>query len=115
MFSIIRAFAIILIALLGGKAIAYLLPFSFPASIIGMLLLFIAFNTGLIKVHWVQSGAHYLLTYMALLFIPIGVGLINYFDLVITQWPALLASITFGTLIVMAIVGHVFQRFNPRD
>ncbi|MCE0555433.1 MULTISPECIES: CidA/LrgA family protein [unclassified Motilimonas] len=115
MFSIVRAFAIILLALVGGKAVAYLLPFNFPASIIGMLVLFIGFNTGVVKVHWVQPGAHYLLKYMALLFIPIGVGLINYFDLVIAQWPALLASITFGTFIVMAIVGHVFQRINPRD
>lgn len=113
MLNLVRAFAIILLALIGGKGIAYILPFSFPASIIGMLILFFAFSCGLVKVQWVQPGAHYLLTYMALLFIPIGVGLVNYFDLVIAQWPALFACITLGTLIVMAVVGHIFQRINP--
>ncbi len=112
MLLLFRAALIIWLYLLAGKAIAAFLPFTFPASILGLILLFLSFNFGLIKVEWVKPVSDPLLTYMALLFIPIGVGLVNYIELIQGQWPSIVACILIGTFSVMAIVGHLFQRFN---
>lgn len=110
MLLLLRAALIIWLYLLGGKAVAAALPFDFPASILGLVALFVSFNIGIIKVEWVKPVADPMLTYMALLFIPIGVGLINYLDMVQTHWASLLACIVIGTFSVMTLVGHLFQR-----
>ena len=56
------------------------LPFSFPASVIGMLLLFICLLTGILKIEHIQEKADFLLENMAFFFVPAGVSIINYFD-----------------------------------
>ncbi|MFO6422593.1 CidA/LrgA family protein [Motilimonas sp. KMU-193] len=112
MLLLLRAALIIWLYLLAGKAIATLLPFGFPASILGLILLFISFQVGLVKLDWVKPVADPILTYMALLFIPIGVGLVNYLELIQGQWPSIVACILIGTFAVMTLVGHLFQRFN---
>ena len=49
------------------------LPFSFPASVIGMLLLFICLLTGILKIEHIQEKADFLLENMAFFFVPAGV------------------------------------------
>jgi len=96
---------------LGNLASAYS-PIAFPGSIIGLLLLFSALVFNLIKLEWVLVTANFALKYMVLLFIPIGVGLINYFDLVQQHWQVIIASLFFTTFSIMFIVGHLFQYLN---
>ena len=52
------------------------LPFSFPASVIGMLLLFICLLTGILKIEHIQEKADFLLENMAFFFVPAGVSII---------------------------------------
>ncbi len=51
-----RDFMVIVACLLAGKSVAAILPFAFPGSIIGMLLLFVLLSLQLIKLHWVELG-----------------------------------------------------------
>ena len=111
-FDFLRGFLIILLFLSLGKLLRGYLPIAFPASIIGLILLFIALSTSLIKAKWIMMSGHFILKYMALLFIPIGVGLLNYFDLIINHWLAILCSLLFTTLFIMLLVGHFYQHFN---
>ena len=57
-----------------------LLPFSFPASVIGMLLLFLLLCAGLLRVDHIREKSDFLLGNMAFFFLPAGVSIINYFD-----------------------------------
>lgn len=57
-----------------------LLPFPFPASVIGMVLLFVLLATGLLKLEHVREKADFLLANMAFFFLPAGVSVMNYFD-----------------------------------
>ena len=57
-----------------------LLPFSFPASGIGMILLFILLAFRVLKVEHIREKSDFLLSNMAFFFIPAGVSIINYFD-----------------------------------
>lgn len=114
-FIFLRGFLLILLFLSVGKFISAYLPIPFPASILGLVLLFMALSTSLVKVEWIMMSGHFILKYMALLFIPIGVGLINYFDLIISHWLVILFSLLFTTLFIMFVVGHFYQYLNKKE
>ena len=105
-----RAFAVILACTFAGQWIASLLPFAFPGSIIGMALLFAALATGLVKPAWIECGAELLLRYMALMFVPLGVGLVAYLGVLETGAVPFLLSTIASTLVTMLVVGFVFEK-----
>jgi holin-like protein len=49
-----------------------------PGSVIGMLLLWIALETRIVRLPWVDRGAHLLLTALGLLFVPAGAGFVQF-------------------------------------
>lgn len=65
-----------------GEGIAQILPFPFPASVISMILLLVLLLTKVVKVHYIQQKADFLLKNMAFFFIPAGVALIEQVDAV---------------------------------
>ncbi len=99
-----RAFILIYACLYLGNGIAALLPMSIPGSIIGMLVLFLLLSTQLVPAQWVKPGCHLLIRYMALLFVPIGVGVMQYAELLRTQFEPVVISCTVSTLIVLVTV-----------
>jgi len=109
-----RGFLIILLFVSFGKLISSYLPFSFPGSIIGLILLFSALNLRLVKVEWIMISGSLLLKYMALLFVPIGVGLINHLDLIFDNWLVITFSFIFTTLLILLSVGHLYQFLNKK-
>lgn len=111
-FIFIRGFLIILVFLSVGKVISAQLPIVFPGSIIGLILLFFGLTTRLIKIDWVLVSANFTLKYMVILFIPLAVGLINYFDLLLENWFVILFSVFFSSFLIMLSVGHLFQFLN---
>jgi holin-like protein len=113
-FIIMRGFLIILLFLGVGKVISAQLPIIFPGSIIGLILLFFGLTTRLIKLDWVLVTSDLLLKYMVILFIPLAVGLINYFELLLDDWVVIIFSLFFGSFLIMLIVGHLFQLLNKR-
>lgn len=105
----IKQFLIILAISFIGEFLKYLLPLPIPASIYGMVLLFIGLITGLIKLEMVKDTGKFLIEIMPLMFIPAGVGLM-------TSWGTLRAIIvpvsiiTVITIItVMIATGRVSQ------
>ncbi len=66
------------------------LPFAFPASVIGMILLFLLLLTGLLKIDHIREKSDFLLANMAFFFIPAGVNVINYLDILKANWLPLL-------------------------
>ncbi len=110
--SYLGSFAIILAALALGKGISALLPFAFPGSILGMLLLFLLLNFQLIKLHWVLPAGGLLLRHMALLFVPVAVGLLAYLDVVMHSWLAILLNVFLGIALILLVVGRLYQRMN---
>lgn len=107
---ILRDFAVLVACTLLGNYVASLLPFAFPGSIIGMLLLFGALVARIVRLEWVEMGAALLVRYMAVLFVPLGVGLVAYLG-VLGRGALPFALSTIGsTLVTMAVVGLVYAR-----
>lgn len=63
-----------------GEGIAAVLPFTFPASVLSMLLLFVLLLCGVLKVEHIREKGDFLLKNMAFFFIPSGVALLEQVD-----------------------------------
>ncbi|MDW2312976.1 CidA/LrgA family protein [Vibrio sp. 1075] len=74
---------------------------SVPGSVIGMLVLFFSMTLGLVKVDLVKPGATLFIRYMILLFVPISVGLMQHFDMLLANALPIIASAVGGSLIVL--------------
>ena len=101
--KIIRQVGIIFAVCWISEVVERFLPFSFPASVIGMLLLFFCLVTGILKVEHVQEKADFLLENMAFFFVPAGVSIINYFDVLKDTWVQLVIICVLSTVITFAV------------
>ena len=105
----IRQCAILFGCLALGELVVYLTGIKLPSSIIGMLLLTLFLKTGIVKLHWVQGMSDFLVANLGFFFIPPGVALMLYFDLIAAEfWPIVIASVA-STLLVLVITGWVHQ------
>lgn len=100
----LRSFILIYLCLYAGIALASLLPVTIPGSIIGMLMLFVLLSLQILPAKWIKPGSHLLIRYMALLFVPIGVGVMKYYEVLKAQFGPLVVSCFVSTLVVLVIV-----------
>ena len=92
-----------------GELVVYLTGIKLPSSIIGMLLLTLFLKLGWIKLHWVQGMSDFLVANLGFYFVPPGVALMLYFDIISAQfWPIVIASLV-STLLVLVVTGWVHQ------
>lgn len=108
------SFALIFVCCFLGVTIQTALQLSIPGSIIGMLILFSLMTSGLIESEWVKPGASIFTRYMVLLFVPISVGLMDHFDLLLANAVSILASAVGGTTIVLVSLGLMIDRLLKR-
>jgi len=105
----IRQCAILFGCLALGELIVFLTGIHFPSSILGMLLLTLFLKLKWIKLKWVQGMSDFLVANLGFFFIPPGVGLMIYFDLITTQfWPIVIATLV-STILVLIVTGWVHQ------
>ncbi len=107
--KLLKQFLIILAISFVGELLKYFLPLPVPASIYGMVILFIGLLTGLIPIESVRDAGKFLIEIMPVMFIPAGVGLMSSWG---TLKPVLLpvSIITVVALItVMGATGRVSQ------
>lgn len=98
-----------------GNLIAYYIPSGVPGSIWGLLLLFLGLTTRVIHLNWIYLGASLLIRFMAVLFVPVSVGIIKYSDLLIEQINILLVPnivSTCVTLLVIGFLGHYLYQMQ---
>ena len=92
-----------------GELIVWLTGVKLPSSIIGMLLLTTFLKLGWIKLHWVQGMSDFLVANLGFFFVPAGVALMLYFDVIAAEfWPIVLASLV-STILVLVVTGWVHQ------
>ncbi len=109
------AIALILACLLAGRWLSTTLLPALPGSILGMLLLTGLLFSGLLKVEWVAPASDLLLRWMSLLFLPIGVGLVDLLGLLQGAWLGLLAVCVLGSLPLFWLCGYLVQKYMRED
>uniref|UniRef100_UPI003FEE97AD CidA/LrgA family protein n=1 Tax=Agathobacter sp. TaxID=2021311 RepID=UPI003FEE97AD len=111
----LRQLLIILIFSFIGEILHSLIPIQVPASIYGLVLLFIALLTGIIQLPQVKEAAKYLIEIMPLMFIPAGVGLLeSWGDLKSILIPVLILLVA-STILIMGVSGKVTQGIIQRS
>lgn len=83
--------------------IEQVLPFTLPASIIGMLLLLLLLMAGLVKPAHIQEKSDFLLANLPFFFIPAAVSILNYMDVLKSNLLALAVICVVPTFIVFAV------------
>jgi holin-like protein len=73
----LKQFLIILAISLIGEILKSVLPLPVPASIYGMVILFVLLLTGVLKLEQVRDVGRFLIEIMPVMFIPAGVGLMS--------------------------------------
>ena len=106
---------IILTCLAVAKFLTALLESSFPAPLLGMVLLLVLLLTGLVKEQHLKPTASPLLNYMPLFFISAGVGIIEHLGLISQNWPLLLTIFIVVPLSSVLIIGAVIAYFKGRE
>ncbi len=101
-------FLIILFSFLGEGLNAWI-PLPIPASIYGLILLFLALASGVIRLSQVKEVADFFIKIMPVLFIPAAVGLMNYWEVLESIWLSVLIIIIVTTILVMVVSGKVTQ------
>lgn len=104
--KIIKQIGIIFTVCWLSQVIAEFLPFDFPASVIGMIFLFICLLTGLLKIEHIQEKSDFLLGNMAFFFVPAGVSIMNYFDILKSSAVQLLIICVVSTFITFAVTAY---------
>ena len=113
---IMQLFWIILFSLIGEVLSLILMPIvSIPASVIGMVLLFLALHFKVLKMSQVEEVGTWLTDNMAILFVPAGVGLMTNFDVLAESWLQLLIIMFVTTLAMLVFVGKIVQTLMPKD
>ena len=108
---------IILLFQLMGEFIQKFFEFSIPGPVIGLVFLLSvlliikkinkkheAIDTNLV------NSAENLLSYLPLLFIPVGVGVVMHLSLLEENLVSVLLVIVFGTLLTLALTGYVMEK-----
>lgn len=105
----IRQFVIILAVSFLGEALKIMLPLPVPASIYGLVLMFLALETSILKLEQVRETAKYLIEIMPLMFIPAGVGLLEAWGDLKPIWIQVILIMMISTIAVIGISGRVTQ------
>ena len=92
-----------------GEAVQDFFNIPLPGSIIGFLLLFAALMLKIYPLEWIDSGAHFLLAFLSLYFIPATVGVVEYGELFSGKGMLLIPIVVVSTFLTMAASGWVSQ------
>ena len=104
--KIIKQFGIIFSLCWLATVIEGLLPIAFPASVIAMLMLLVCLLAGVLKIDHIREKSDFLLANMAFFFIPAGVNVINYLDILKENWLPLLLICVITTVVTFAATAY---------
>lgn len=111
----IKPCSIIFGCLAVGELVVWALHLSLPGSIIGMLLLTALLQMKLVKLEWVKPMSDFLVSNLGFFFIPPGVALMLYFDVIKAElWPIVTATLV-STVVVLVVTGWTHQILSKKN
>lgn len=92
-----------------------LIPLPIPASIYGMILLFLALGLKLVKLEQVKETGQYLVSIMSVLFVCPAVGLLSCWELLRDHLAAIAVITVVSFLLTFAVSGWVTQLLGKEE
>jgi holin-like protein len=104
-------YLIIMACLFIGEFISRVVHVPIPGNVLGMIILLLALLMGVVKLEQVEKAADTLIGKLSLFFVPAGVGVMLYFDIISKYALPILGTTVISTLLVLVVTGHVTQLF----
>lgn len=104
-----RQFFVIFGCLALGELIVWATGVKLPSSIIGMLLLAFFLKVGIVKLNWVNKLSEFLLANLGFFFVPPGVALMLYLDIIQKELLPIAMATVLSTILVLIVTGHMHQ------
>lgn len=99
------------IILLISKVIEGISPVPMPGSVVGLVLLFIALCTGIVKLGQVETVGTALTNNIGLFFVPAGISVINSLGVISSKPILIILLIIISTLLLLLCTGFTSQLF----
>lgn len=119
--TFLNGLTILLIYQLIGEVTSRLLHLPIPGPVVGMVFLFVTLLLRSALVETLDLAANALLSHLALLFVPAGVGVMVHFARLGDQWLPITAALVLSTLIslvatagMMLLVKHLQARWSSK-
>ena len=109
-----KQFRIIFACLLAGELIAMIPGVSIPGSIIGMLVLTVLLERKVVKPDSIAPLCRFLIKNMAFFFVPPGVALMLYFDIIAAEWIPITVATVVSIFLVIVVTGRLHQFMHRR-
>lgn len=107
--TMIRQCTILFGCLALGELIVWLTDVTLPSSIIGMLLLTLFLKLGWLRLEWVKGLSDFLVANLGFFFVPPGVALMLYFDIISAELMPIAVATAVSTVVVLVVTGQVHQ------
>lgn len=107
-------FLLILLVSFVAEILHALIPLPVPASIYGLVILFVLLCTKAVRLEHVEKAGDFLLKVMPMLFIPAGVGVMTAAELLYRNLWVVLVSMTAVTAFVMVVTGVIAQALTKK-
>ena len=97
-----------------GEALVFVLHLPVPGPVIGMalLLFFLILKKGMPQ--GLEESSNGLLRYLALLFVPAGVGITLHYELIKNEWVAISGAVIGATLLTIAFCALLMKITGKR-
>ena len=95
-----------------GELIVWLTGITIPSSIIGMLLLAALLQMKVLKEEWVKGMSDFLISNMGFFFVPPGVALMLYLDIIKAEFVPIAVATVVSTILVLIVTGWTHQRLK---
>ncbi len=106
--------AILLLFQLLGSWLVSVAHAAVPGSVVGMMLLAAALHVRIVPMSLVRPTADFLVRHLALLYVPAGVAVMLYAELLREQWLAITSAALASLIAVLVVVGLTVQRLERR-
>ena len=92
-----------------SEGVSAILPFTFPGSVLAMLLLLILFLTNVVKPAQLKETSGFFMDHMAMFFVPVCVSVMQYADVLFQNVGAIVLISLLTTPLVFFVTGHAVQ------
>lgn len=100
---------------LAGELLQRLVPLPIPASVYGLVLLFAALNTGLVKLEQVKDAGSFLISILPILFVSPAVGILDNWEAIRGALIPILALTLLSTVLTFGIAGRATQAMMGKE
>lgn len=110
----LKEFVILCSCLLLGSLTRKAIDFPIPEAVYGMIYLLIALRFKIIKPEEIEKTSNGILSNLAFLFVPVGVGIMANYEVIQGRILKLIIIVLIGTAVTMGITGVIVQTLQRR-